>query len=293
MIIKHLHKASFFLSDKEKVKCLLCPKECLIIDGKTGVCGVRKNIGGTLYSLVYGKPVAVHIDPIEKKPLFHFYPGSEILSIGTYGCNLSCQFCQNHEISQADEHKIDSLENKKELTPEDLISICKKNNLEFLAFTYNEPVIFYEYMLETAELCKKNNIKTVMVSNGQINPKPLQNIIKFIDAFNIDLKSFNDSFYKNICGGKLETTKDTIRKIVEHKKHIEITFLLIKDFNDNKQEFTELCKFIKSLNPEIVLHISRAFPRYKLEMKTTPVELLNSFKEIAMKYLKNVYTGNV
>ena len=148
-------------------------------------------------------------------------------------------------------------------------------------------------MFETAVLCKENNIKTVMVSNGQINPKPLLELIPYIDAFNIDLKSFNDSFYKNICNGKLETTINTIRTIAEHKKHLEVTFLLIKDFNDNLKEFTELCKFLKSLNPEIVLHISRAFPRYKLDIKTTPIELLNSFKETALKYLKNVYTGNV
>lgn len=291
MSIKHLHKASFFLSDKDKVKCLLCPKECLIVNGNTGVCGVRKNIDGILYSLVYSKPVAIHVDPIEKKPLFHFYPGSDILSIGTYGCNLSCQFCQNFDISQADSSKIETSGN--ELTPEELIKICKKNNLEFLAFTYNEPVIFFEYMLDIAKLCKNEKIKTVMVSNGQINPKPLLELIPYIDAFNIDLKSFNESFYKNICNGKLETTRNTIRTITEHKKHIEITFLLIKDFNDNLEEFTELCNFIKSLNPEIVLHISRAFPRYKLDMKTTPIELLNSFKETALRYLKNVYTGNV
>lgn len=288
-----MKEAKYFIEKPDKkVKCLLCPIECVIVSGKTGVCGVRKNIDGKLFSMVFSRPIAVHIDPIEKKPLYHFYPGSEILSIGTVGCNLSCKFCQNYDISQADGTSV-LAENADYLTPEDIINLCKKYRMSFLAFTYNEPTVFYEYMYETAELAVKNNIKTVVVSNGQINPDPLNELIKFIDAFNIDLKSYNKDFYKNICGGKLETTLETIRIISENRKHLEITFLLIESFNDNEEEFINMCKFIQSIDKNIPFHISRAFPRYKLLINTTPKVLLKKFDTIAKNYLNNVYIGNI
>ena len=208
-----MKEALYYEIEKEKsVLCLLCPQGCKLEEGKTGVCGVRENEDGVLYSLVYERPVAIHIDPIEKKPLYHFHPGVRILSIGTYGCNLSCPFCQNYDLSQQDDKKI--LESVKEVNPQKIIDLCRQDNLRFVAFTYNEPTIFYEYMLETAKLCKANDIKTVVVSNGQINEKPLRNLIKYIDAFNIDLKAFNPDFYKKICKGNIETTKNTIRIII-------------------------------------------------------------------------------
>lgn len=296
-----MKEASYYIrqGDDKKVKCLLCPKECIIIDGKTGACGVRKNIDGKLVSIVYGKPIAIHIDPIEKKPLYHFYPGSRIFSIGTFGCNLSCRFCQNYDISQFNPTKdIDALENIKYLSPQEIVELCRYYGLKFIAFTYNEPTIFYEYMYDIAKLCKdpKNNyeIKTVVVSNGQINEEPLRNLLPYIDAFNIDLKAFNERFYKILCNGDLETTKNTIKIIIEEKKHIEVTFLLIENYNDDKQEFLEMCKFLKSLDENIVLHISRAFPHYKLSfIKPTPIKLLDEFYNIAKSQLKNVYLGNV
>jgi len=162
-----------------------------------------------------------------------------------------------------------------------------------IAFTYNEPTVFYEYMLETAKKCKENGIKTVIVSNGQINEAPLRELIKYIDAFNIDLKSFNADFYKKICKGDIEATKNTIRIIVGEKKHLEVTFLLIEGYNDNENEFREYCSFIKNLNKNIVLHISRAFPRYKLKFNPTPAPLLKKFGEIAKQYLNFVYLGNI
>ena len=289
-----MKEAMFFRTEENthKVTCLLCPKECVVIDGRTGVCGVRQNINGTLTSLVYEKPVAIHVDPIEKKPLYHFHPGAKILSIGTYGCNLSCKFCQNYDISQIKDSHID-FDGIKRVTAAEIVNMCISRGLKFVAFTYNEPTIFYEYMLETAVLCKEHNIKTVVVSNGQINEEPLNKLIEYIDAFNIDLKAFNEAFYKNICGGNLETTKNTLRTIVKNKKHLEVTFLLIKGFNDDLQEFKELCKFLKSLDEKIVLHISRAFPRYKLDFKPTPVELMELFNNTASLYLENVYMGNV
>lgn len=288
---------SKYVEDK-KVKCLLCPKECVIIEGKTGTCGVRKNINGKLVSLVYGKPIAIHVDPIEKKPLYHFYPGSKIFSIGTFGCNLSCKFCQNFDISQFHpEEDLITLESIKFLSPEEVIELCKHYGLQFIAFTYNEPTVFYEYMYDIAKLCKNptNNyeIKTVVVSNGQINEDPLRNLLQYIDAFNIDLKAFNQNFYKKICNGNLETTKNTIRIISEAKKHIEVTFLLIENYNDNKEDFLEMCKFLKQFNENLVLHISRAFPNYKLNFNPTPLKLMREFYDIAKSQLKNVYLGNV
>jgi pyruvate formate lyase activating enzyme len=287
-----MKEALYYEIEKEKsVLCLLCPQGCRLEDGKTGVCGVRENADGVLYSLVYERPVAIHIDPIEKKPLYHFHPGVRILSIGTYGCNLSCPFCQNYDLSQQDDKKV--LESVKEVNPQKIIDLCRQDNLKFVAFTYNEPTIFYEYMLETAKLCKANDIKTVVVSNGQINEKPLRNLIKYIDAFNIDLKAFNPDFYKKICKGDIETTKNTIRIIVEQKKHLEVTFLLIEGFNDDENEFREYCLFLKNLDENIVLHISRAFPRFKLDFDPTPAGLLKRFEKIAGEYLRFVYLGNI
>jgi len=287
-----MKEALYYEIEKEKsVLCLLCPQGCKLEEGKTGVCGVRENEDGVLYSLVYERPVAIHIDPIEKKPLYHFHPGVRILSIGTYWCNLSCPFCQNYDLSQQDDKKI--LESVKEVNPQKIIDLCRQDNLRFVAFTYNEPTIFYEYMLETAKLCKANDIKTVVVSNGQINEKPLRNLIKYIDAFNIDLKAFNPDFYKKICKGNIETTKNTIRIIIEQKKHLEVTFLLIEGYNDDENEFREYCLFLKNLDENIVLHISRAFPRFKLDFDPTPTGLLKRFEKIAGEYLRFVYLGNI
>lgn len=277
--------------DNGKVKCTLCPKNCVISPSKKGVCGVRQNIDGRLYALVYERPVAVHIDPIEKKPLYHFHPHSKILSIGTYGCNLSCKFCQNYDISQ--EFEVDSIYDLETLHPEDIINFCKSKNLNHVAFTYNEPTVFYEYMIDVAKLCKANNIYTVVVSNGQINEEPLKELITYIDAFNIDLKAFNDKFYKELCKGGIEATKRTIELIVKSKRHIEVTFLLIEGYNDDIIEFQEMCKYLSSLNRNIVLHISRAFPRYKMSFNITPYALMKKFGDVAKEYLNYVYLGNL
>ncbi len=277
--------------DGGKVKCTLCPKGCVIADSLTGSCDVRQNVNGKLYSLVYEKPVAIHIDPIEKKPLYHFHPGSVILSIGTYGCNLDCKFCQNYDLSQ--EFEVSHFRFIDNVSPEQIVKMCIDGNYKFVAFTYNEPTIFYEYMLDIAKLCKANGLKTVSVSNGQINEKPLRHLINYIDAFNIDLKAFNSDFYKRICNGDLETTKNTLKIISEEKKHLEVTFLLIEGFNDDENEFREMCGFIKSLGENVVLHISRAFPRYKLKFEVTPIQLIKKFENTAREYIKYVYVGNV
>ncbi|MCU0372127.1 MAG: AmmeMemoRadiSam system radical SAM enzyme [Ignavibacteria bacterium] len=287
-----MKEASFYISFKSgRAACVLCPHECSIPIGQTGTCGVRKNIDGKLYALTYSKPVAIHLDPIEKKPLYHFYPGSQILSIGTLGCNLSCKFCQNFDISQ--EFDEDDFNYMKEVTPDEIIGMCKSKGYKFVAFTYNEPTIFFEYMFDVAVRCKENDIKTVVVSNGQIQRGPLNRIIEYIDAFNIDLKSFNPAFYKDICGGEIEATIETIKIIIERGKHLEVTFLLIEGLNDNVKEFEEMCRFLSALNKDIVLHISRAFPRYEMDFNPTPEGLIFKFKKIAENYLNHVYAGNI
>jgi pyruvate formate lyase activating enzyme len=287
-----LKEASFYIAEENgKVKCLLCPRECSVSENKTGVCGVRENIDGKLYALTYSRPVAIHLDPIEKKPLYHFHPGEVILSIGTLGCNLDCKFCQNHNISQ--DFDKSSFNGLKEVSPEGIIDICKKHGYKFVAFTYNEPTIFFEYMFEVAVLCKNNGIKTVMISNGQISEEPLLKLIDYMDAFNIDLKSFNPDFYKKICGGEIETTKQTIEIIIKHKKHLEVTMLLIKGYNDNETEFEAMCKYLSALDKNIVLHLSRAFPDYKMDFEITPIKLMNSFYDKAKQYLNFVYKGNI
>ena len=287
-----MREASFYIAETGgKVKCLLCPKECIVSENNSGVCGVRENVNGKLYTLVHSKPVAIHLDPIEKKPLYHFYPGETILSVGTYGCNLDCKFCQNHDISQ--DFDTESFDSVKEVSPKEIINLCKQRGYKFVAFTYNEPTIFFEYMLDIAILCKSNDIKTVMVSNGQINPEPFAILVEYIDAFNIDLKSFNPEFYKKICGGDIEATKQTIESIVRQGKHLEVTFLLIKGLNDDEEEFKLMCAYLSALDKNIVLHISRAFPRYKLDFEVTPKELINKFYKLAKTHLNYVYKGNI
>lgn len=280
------------------VRCNLCPHNCKISDGKVGFCSVRKNENGTLYSLVYGRPASIAVDPIEKKPLNNFHPGSQILSLTTVGCNLRCKFCQNHDISQA--HEIENLEKVLDKTeyksPENIIQVCANEGLEFIAFTYTEPTVYYEYMLDIAKLAKKNNIKTVMVSNGMINPEPLKKLIQYIDAFNIDLKSWDTKFYTELTNGNLDAVKKTIEFIAKSKKaHIEVTNLVIDEYNDDPVLFEEMCKWLSGLDNKITFHISRSFPYYKMkkDFDPTPIDTLKKFEKIAKKYLENVYVGNV
>ncbi|MDD5178036.1 MAG: AmmeMemoRadiSam system radical SAM enzyme [Candidatus Nanoarchaeia archaeon] len=284
-------KQALFYTKKEnnKVQCNLCPNNCLIPENKIGSCRARKNIKGVLYSLVYGKPASINIDPIEKKPLYHFLPGTQVLSFGTFGCNLHCLFCQNWEISQAMNEDIEILE------PKRIVELAKEYKTPSIAYTYTEPAIFFEYVLETAKLAKKEKIKNVMVSNGYINEKPLKELIKYIDAFNIDLKAFDEDFYKKICFGKLKPILETLKLIKKYKKHLEITNLIIPTKNDNLKEIEKMCVWIsKNLGKDTPLHFSRFFPCYKLtNLEPTPIETLVKAKEIAKKYLKYVYIGNV
>ncbi len=275
------------------VKCRLCPHNCIIKTENTGVCNTRINIKGKLYSLTYGKPVSISVDPIEKKPLFNFHSGEQILSIGTIGCNLKCKFCQNYNISQA--KAIDFYKKIKTVEPQEIINIIKQKNLKLIAFTYTEPTIFYEYMLNIAKLAKQDNIECVIVSNGFINKEPLKKLCKHISAANIDLKSFNKEFYKNICSATLEPVLESLKILKENNIHIEVTNLIIESKNDSLEEIENIAIWIKeNIGKDTVLHLSRAFPMYKMQnIMPTPISTLYSAQEVCKHHLSNVFIGNV
>jgi len=260
-----MKEALFYeLIDKDRgiIKCLLCPKECLIKKDQVGFCRVRKNIDKQLYSLIYSKVSSYGMDPIEKKPLYHFYPGTMVLSLGTMGCNFACVFCQNWTISQANIKDVQV----EELYPEKAVELALKKNSPGICYTYSEPLIWYEYVLDTARSAKKNNLKNILVTNGFINREPLIKLLPFIDAMNIDLKSFRNSFYQKYCQGSLASVLRTI-KIAKSYCHIEITNLIIPDLNDSEEEIKEMVDWISSLSKEIPLHFSRYFPCYKMLKK--------------------------
>lgn len=281
-----LKEAKYYkkLSDNE-VRCLLCPKLCRIKDGENGYCSIRKNISGTLYAIAYNSAAAIHMDPIEKKPLYHFYPGSEILSLGTVGCNQRCLFCQNWSLVEGEIPEPN-------ITPEDAIESAKRLNSIGIAYTYNEPLIWFEFVLDTAKIAKREGLKNVLVTNGEINPHPLKELLPYIDAMNIDLKSINKEFYKNICDGNLNTVKKTIETSFR-VCHIEVTNLLVTEKNDSDEDIKSLVDYVASLSKDIPLHFSRYFPQYKMDAPPTPIDKLFRAYEIGRKKLKYVYLGNV
>lgn len=278
--------------DSKRVSCILCPHNCIIENGKSGFCRVRKNINGVLYSLNYGKISAVNVDSIEKKPLFHFYPGKKILSIGSIGCNLHCSFCQNYEISQFNEQQYSFC---KELSLEKIVEYAQKTDGNIgLAYTYNEPTVFFEYMAECAREIKKKNMLNVSVTNGYIQEKPLKESFEYIDAYSVDLKSFSNKFYKNITGGTLEPVKNNLKLIRESGKHLEIENLIIPELNEETKEFEEMVKWISGeLGENTILHINRYYPAYLLKTAPSPESKFIELYKIAKKYLKYVYVGNV
>lgn len=287
-------KARFYEKlDNGRVRCTACNFRCLLSEGRRGLCGVRQNINGDLYCLVYGKPIATHIDPIEKKPLFHFYPGTRAFSIGTVGCDFSCAFCQNYDISQSP--KEDGKIIGEEITPKEIVSLALKNRCSSIAYTYNEPVIFIEFALDIAKLAKREGLKNVWVTNGYETEEALKAMCGLIDSLNIDLKSFSDDFYKNICGARLKPVLETIKRAHRLGFWIEITTLIIPGKNDSKKELTYIAKFIASINPAIPWHISRFFPHYKMkDIPPTDIETLKMAYKIGKEAgLKYVYIGNI
>ncbi|MGE5329596.1 MAG: AmmeMemoRadiSam system radical SAM enzyme [Deltaproteobacteria bacterium] len=284
-----MKEAMYWTSDKGKVKCNLCPHNCSIDEGNIGICRVRRNLENKLYSLNYGKISSIALDPIEKKPLSLFFPGKNILSVGTTGCNLKCSFCQNWSIAHADPDTINVLP---EQLVEEAIKLKKDGNIG-IAFTYNEPSIWFEFVYETVKLSKQEGLKNVLVTNGFISIKPLEDILPYIDAMNIDVKAFNDDYYKDICKGRLEDIKKTV-EFANEKCHVEVTTLIVPELNDNLNEIEQLASWLSSINPEIPIHFSRYFPNYKMKDKQpTPRETLEKAKKIAEGYLKYVYIGNI
>ena len=282
------------LKDK-KVRCNLCKHRCVIEDGRRGICGVREDRDGVLNTLVYGKLIARHIDPIEKKPLFHFLPGSLSYSIATAGCNFKCLFCQNADISQMPS-EYNGLITGDSVTPEDVVSEAVKGKCRSISYTYTEPTVFFEFALDTAKLARKKGLKNIFVTNGYMSKEALGMIQPFLDAANVDLKAYNKDFYKKMCGAKLENVKETLVDMKSSGIFVEVTTLLIPGLNDDKKELEELAMFISgSLGPGTPWHISRFHPTYKLEDRpSTPVETLVAAREIGINCgLKYVYTGNV
>lgn len=271
--------------EDRKVRCNLCPNFCIIADGKFGSCRSRKNVSGVLIAVNYGRTVSLNLDPIEKKPLYHYYPGSQILSLGANSCNLKCQFCQNYEISQEDCPT-------KVLLPDKLLDILLRKNLKQVAFTYTEPFTWYEYILDCGKLHVEKGIRLVLVTNGYINQEPLKELLPFVDAMNIDLKSSREDFYVKICGGKLKPVLETIRTATEHC-HVELTNLIIPDLNDSEDDILELIDLVAKINPDIPLHFSRYYPQYKCEQPATPVETLLKAYNCASQKLNYVYVGNI
>ncbi len=271
--------------NEKKVRCNLCPHGCTIANGSSGICLIRKNVDGVLFQTSYSEISSINLDPIEKKPLYHFYPGSDILSIGTNGCNLTCAYCQNFSISR-------NITPRQSILPETLVEIAKKEGSIGIAYTYNEPTIWYEFVYDTAKLFNEHNLKNVLVTNGYINPSPLKQILPYIHAANIDLKTFSEQKYK-MLGGGLKEVLNTIETMFKNDIHIEITHLAVENYTTDLKEFDEMCRWISTLSKDIPLHISRYFPCYKLSLPPTSKEYLFNLFDIAKKYLHYIYLGNI
>lgn len=275
----------------KELECNICHHGCKLSENQIGFCRARINRAGKITCRNYGKVSAIALDPIEKKPLRHFYPGSKILSVGSFGCNLRCGFCQNNEISMAGDNELKT----QYISPESLIKIANDLKVEGnigIAYTYNEPLIAYEYVMDCSKLVRENNLKNILVTNGSFCREPMRELLPFIDGLNIDLKGFTESFYKDVRGD-LNTVKNFIKLAYEYS-HIEITSLIIPDENDSEEEISHLSKFIASISKDIPLHISRFFPCYKMsDKKATDVEIIYKLARIARRELKYVYEGNL
>ncbi|MDD5599961.1 MAG: AmmeMemoRadiSam system radical SAM enzyme [Victivallaceae bacterium] len=288
------HLARWWKSlDDAKVQCGLCPRACRIADGKTGFCGVRKNIGGKLYSLSYGMPVALHVDPIEKKPLAEFLPGTKTFSLGTFGCTLDCSFCQNASLSRGS-YTGAAYENY--LAPERVVELALDNNCRSVAFTYNEPTVFAEYAIDIAELAHKRDLKTVLVTNGYITEQAAADLYPVIDAANVDMKGFSEEFYRSMTASHLNPVLNAIRYFYELEKHIEITNLVIPGKNDSMDMIDAWLDWVEeNLDKKAPLHFSAFFPTHKYYgSPRTPRETLWKIKEhAAERGFTSVYLGNI
>lgn len=287
-----MHLASHYKTTlNQSVQCLLCPHKCTLIPGQYGKCNTRVNRDGRLISENYGVLSSISTDPVEKKPLYHFYPGRSVLSIGSFGCNLACDFCQNCEISQINPH---ILSHRPSRDPEDMVNkaLLHRDNIG-LAYTYNEPTIYFEYMLKCAVLIKEHQRSNIMVTNGYINEDPLREILPYMDAFNVDLKSFRNRFYSERSGATVQPVLNAIDRIAKSGSHLELTFLIIPGYNDTEDEWKELIQWITDhCGSDTILHVSRYFPKFKLNAPPTPLKTIEHFLEMARPEIRYVYPGN-
>jgi len=289
LVNQNLYKKS---SKTQKIRCEICANYCKIADGNVGVCRQHKNINGELFDLSYGIVSSLSPDPVEKKPLNHFMPGTFTYSIGGFGCNMTCLHCQNYIIS----HEYEKFGNGIKILPETIVENALKYNCKSIAWTYNEPTIHLPFNKKTSLLARSKNLRVIYVSNGYMSNQSLDEILTFVDAFNIDLKSMSEKFYKKICGADLDIVLDNLRSIYLAGKHLEVTNLIINDYNDSTEEIGQLCDFIvDELSADVPLHFSRAFPYYKMrDIEPTNREILYEAREIAHKKgIKNVYLGNI
>lgn len=290
-----MKESMFYEKLKEgRVRCFLCAHRCLIGEGKRGICAVRENKDGVLYSLVYGKLIAMNIDPIEKKPLYHFLPGSRSFSIATVGCNFRCMHCQNYEISQFPRERPDVEIPGRQISPDELVRLAQAEGCQSISYTYTEPTIFLEYAYDCMTRARALGMKNVFVSNGFMTPESAGFIASFLDGNNIDLKG-DDQFYRKVCRARLEPVKQTIRIMKEKGVWVEITTLIIPDYNDSPSSIRAIAEFISSVDPEIPWHVTQFYPTYKLTGKPrTPVQTLLLARKIGTEAgVKYVYTGNV
>ncbi|MFC1509627.1 AmmeMemoRadiSam system radical SAM enzyme [Candidatus Omnitrophota bacterium] len=275
-----------------KTRCLLCPRECELREGDRGDCRARMNINGKLQTLVYGKPCSINVDPIEKKPLFHYLPGTGSFSIATAGCNLHCMYCQNWEISQREPENVRNID----LSPEEVVKHAIDKKCRTIAYTYSEPIIFFEYAADTGRLAHKNNLLNVWVTAGYINPEPLEEAVSFVDAANVDLKGITDKFYKEMSRGTLSPVLNTIKTMKESGVWVEITNLVVPTYNDTKEDFSMLCDWVvENVGSDVPVHFSRFSPMFQLKnLPPTPEETLTQARKIAMsKGIHYAYVGNV
>ncbi len=289
LVSNDLYKKS---SKTQKIRCEICANYCKIADGHFGVCRQHKNINGELYDEAYGIVSSLSPDPIEKKPLHHFLPKTFTYSIGGFGCNMTCLHCQNYMISQ----EFDKYSRGIKITPEAIVENALKYNCKSIAWTYNEPTIHLPFNQKTSLLAKSKNLKVIYVTNGYFSDKSLEEVLTFVDAFNIDLKSMSKDFYRKVCGADLDIVLDNLKRVYDEGKHLEITNLIINDYNDSIDEITELCDFVANeLGSDVPLHFSRAFPHYKMnDISPTKPEILFKAREIALtKGIKNVHLGNI
>jgi pyruvate formate lyase activating enzyme len=288
--VLHCHEAEAHTGNH--VKCQLCPRGCIIAEGHRGECRVRENRDGKLYTMVYGNPCAVHVDPIEKKPFNHFLPTTLAFSIATAGCNLHCLYCQNWTISQVPPEETENVD----LPPEQVVEWALKTDCHSIAYTYSEPTIFYEYMLDTARLARHAGVRNVVITNGYIRPAPLRELCRAVDALRIDFKGFRESFYEKVCSGTLSPVLEAIKIAYEEGVHLELPILVVPTLNDDEDETRGMCRWIMdNVGPDVPVHFNRFGPMYKLQkLPPTPVETLERAREIAMEEgIHYVYIGNV